>query len=312
MNKIFMRKRTTPLTYITAENLAVVCALLDGKAGKVLMRKEPQDVRTSAMASVYDCDFGAVFKMLDFHTNEENNTDTDATAIGTAFHKVLEESQGRRFPHEQFFVEKLKQFEDPKRGLVRVFECSNGKRYNICAHPDDLQVGIDDVISNMEYKTCSIKDFAFIVRWKFPCAKFQSCIYTWVWSSFLPQINQMTDVRERDVHYRVNECHGVTYYDPDTFHELGYPLKVYYDEQRVVKDMDRALCLLENWELCIAPNPFKCQRCARDVKTKCPNPLKCGEHSNTPCFRYYNREDKQKVDYPTRCEGCTNAAVKPA
>jgi hypothetical protein len=294
VKKYLMRKRTTPLTYITVRELSTFISIMR------MRKSDIKFVRTSSVGVSMDCDWDSRCKMSEFHTNDENNTDTDATSTGTAFHKVLEDSQGRRFPHELQFVDFLKTFEDPRYGYMREFHCSNGKTYVVCAHFDDLQVTMGDIVSDMEYKTTSETNFDFVKHWKFPIAKLQTCVYVWVIDSYLPRINDLLEARLQDLHYRMDTVHGTTYYNSSTFQVLGYPLKVYYDEQRVEKDLDRVFCMLEDWRLCIFPHPFKCYRCARTRKATCPNPAKCSTCARNPAVNKkisaFNCEDCKKPE----------------
>lgn len=231
----------------------------------------PERLRGSTIGLSMWCDFDCLDKINSPQIPDELSEETDATATGTIEHKVLEESQGRRFPFETDLIDKLNAKMDPQLGFVRDFRGTK-----ITVHPDDLQVTPARRVSVIEYKTTAVyvaKDktweqaalelFDFVTRWKFPMARLQTQVYAWVLDPILA-----------DLGYTIDYKHCVIYYDSQTFRLLGYPLIADYNPIIVESNLARIFDFIADPSKCIAPALFKCRRCAKVKREKCPHWLK--------------------------------------
>jgi hypothetical protein len=233
----------------------------------------PLRLRASSLAQSYWCDHQTRIRILE--QNEANTTDdtseeTDATAKGTIMHKVLEESQGRRFPHELELMHKLESYNDEVLGFTRKIDDTTIYA-DITAHPDDIQVLPSRRVAFIEYKTTHVnhvKDntpeqdniaaYDFISRWKAPMAKFQSCVYSWVFEPIL-----------YDLGYCLDDKNAIVYYNSDTFAQLGPSIIADYNQYATLSQIQRIMSYLQDETLCIDPHPFKCRFCMKIVRCKC-------------------------------------------
>lgn len=263
-----MRK---PTVNVSAEALALILAAqckqqeFKNSPHHFLRFRNFDNLRASILAYTYWCDFGALVKLQQPRKPDDESEETDATAIGTAFHKVLEESQGRRFPYEAEFMEQIEKYRKRDVGWTREFKGVSDCKFVISGHPDDFQVLPSRRVAHVEYKTTKTQYKAdgtpkleFIERFKLCMARFQVQIYTWIMEPIYAELG-----------YYADAVHAVAYYDSGNFKHLK-TYCVEYRSQNVEADLTRIVNIIKNPEFCIAPKKFKCKMCYPELKTKCP------------------------------------------
>lgn len=181
---------------------------------------------------------------------------TEAMETGTAFHKILEESMGRRFPWEERFMDELQKEQDPILGFK--LKLYNSTIYhNITGHPDDIQITIDRIVSIVEHKTTKNPSQYMIERYKLPIAKFQCQVYALILEPIVQKLGGV-----------MNRFHAVCYWSSKTFEHIG-TYKVPYYPKQVRENVLRVIRSLRKRSEVIAPREWKCKYCSKEHKELC-------------------------------------------
>lgn len=213
----------------------------------------PQRIRASTLAYTYWCDEQARLKILGLVPEEEEN---EAMFTGTAMHKVLEESCGRRFTWENDFMQKLEEEMDKNLGFVR--KAAGVDIYaDLSGHPDDLQILKDFTVSIVEYKTTANPNIDFIEHWKLPVSSFQVQIYCFILEPIIVKLGG-----------HVHRVHAVSYYNSKTFDHIQ-DFDSIWRPQETERTIRRALGMIANPCEAIAPASWKCRYCSEENKKVC-------------------------------------------
>jgi len=214
----------------------------------------PESIRTSVMAGWFWCAENYRHEALGLIPDEK--IESEAMDVGTIFHKVLEESMGRRFPWETEFFEELQEYQDPVLGFTR--KVGTTEIYcNLTGHPDDLQITPDMIVSVIENKTVGNPSKYFIERYKLPVAKFQAQIYSFILEPITWEIGGL-----------MNRYNAIQYWHRENFKFISWYASPYYSEQTKL-DILRALEAIRDPSKIIKCQEWKCRFCSEAHRKVC-------------------------------------------
>jgi len=234
---------------------------------KILLRvaddpfKLPANIRTSNLATWFYCAERCRHIIMKMVASDEAN---EYTETGTIFHKILEESMGRRFPWEIRVWEYLKKKEDKKLGLTRKIIVDDIE-VTLSGHVDDIQVTRDFAVSVIENKTIDAQynkktgkpNLWFVERFKLPIAKFQSQIYSIILEPYI-----------HDFGGCMNNVNAIQYWDRGTFRFVKDYQAIFnaLETRSIIENSVRAFY---NPEKIIPPKTWKCKKCPEKHKEVC-------------------------------------------
>jgi hypothetical protein len=240
--------------------------------------KLPERMRASNLAQWFWCAEQA--RLLTSELIVKNDEPKDAAEIGTMLHQVLDESMGKRFPHEEEFLKELVKFKDPEFGFLRKVQAAKladtpmeSVIYaDLTGHPDDFQITPDLVVYIVEHKTVKgIPSDWFIQRYKLATARFQTQIYSFILEPF---VNRLGGI--------MGKVNAVIYWNqPKEGEVLKYfnTYRVEYHAEETKEKILTAVRAFWNPEMIerFKPQEWKCDKCLPEFKSKCQYTAKGGK-----------------------------------